>query len=130
MKLISSNVVGNAIYFQINSAIQMYINGVKLEKELSKLQQEVPVTTTRYRVVENTMTHFSTRFCPTMWGIGQSQNIDEEMTNARGNAIYFQINSAIQMYINGVKLEKRMKQATTGSTGHLQLQDTGWRRAQ
>jgi hypothetical protein len=35
-----------------------------------------------------------------MWGIGQSKNIDEEMTNARGNAIYFQINSAIQMYIN------------------------------
>jgi hypothetical protein len=51
-------------------------------------------------------------------------------SNVVGNAIYFQINSAIQMYINGVKLEKRMKQTATGSTGHLQLQDTEWCRTE
>jgi len=52
-------------------------------------------------------------------------------SNVGANAIYFQINSAVQMYIIGVKLkEKRMKRATTGSTGHFQLQNREWCRAE
>jgi len=80
LKLISSNVGGNAIYFQINSAIQMYINVVKLKKknEASCNRKYRSFTTTRYRVVQSRMTHFSRCFCSTIWGRGRSMHIDEE----------------------------------------------------
>jgi len=60
----------------------MYIIGVKLKKnEASYNRKYQSFSTTRYRVVQSRMTHFTTHFCPVVWDIGQSLHIDEEKTS-------------------------------------------------